>query len=62
MDELTSILLAGRDAPKECGNCVAFCQEGHTDVPCKGTFDCEDREEMRKEAKEKANGSSNQDT
>lgn len=51
-NELLSILIAVRDAPKECGNCVAFCQEGRIDIPCKGTFDCEDREEMKKEAKE----------
>ena len=46
-------------APIECIDCIAHCQEGHIDVPCKGIFDCEDREELKKEAKENNNGTNN---
>ena len=31
-------------APLECAECIAHCQEGHIDIPCKGDFDCEHRE------------------
>lgn len=31
-------------APIECAECIAHCQEGHIDIPCKGNFDCECRE------------------
>lgn len=31
-------------APLECAECIAHCQEGHIDIPCKGAFDCEYRE------------------
>lgn len=24
--------------PIECAECIAYCQEGHIDVPCKGIF------------------------
>lgn len=27
-----------------CIDCRAFCQEAHIDIPCKGTFSCEDIE------------------
>ena len=42
-NEILSILTATSLAPKECANCVAFCQEGHIDIPCKGSFECEER-------------------
>lgn len=43
--ELSDILCAISCFPPECSDCVAFCQEGHIDVPCKGDWykECEYR-------------------
>ena len=27
-----------------CRDCIVFCQEGRIDIPCKGSFECEDKE------------------
>lgn len=43
--DLFGILNAIKGVPKECVECVAFHQEGHISVPCRGDFDprkCED--------------------
>lgn len=36
--DLFEILNAIKGVPKECVECVAFHQEGHISVPCKGDF------------------------
>ena len=43
--DLFGILNAIKGVPKECIECVAFHQEGHISVPCRGDFNphkCED--------------------
>ncbi len=47
--ELASILFAVGNAPPECAECIAYCQEGHISVPCDGDFDCDYRREQRGE-------------
>ena len=37
--DVVDILNAIKGVPKECVECVAFHQEGHISVPCRGDFE-----------------------
>ena len=53
--DLLGILNAIKGVPKECRECVAFHQEGHISVPCRGDFapwECEDSDEPEPQKEE----------
>ena len=49
--EILNILSEIARMPPECSDCVAFCEEGHISVPCRGDWfvGCENRSDYKEE-------------